>query len=73
MPKQEVKRERGRPANFPDQEVIARLYKLPVATVELIEAEADRRGSDGRREPLGITLNRLIERGFKEFNRKRGK
>ena len=68
---EQPKRERGRPANFPGQDVTARLYKLPNTTIALVEAEAAKRGTDGRSEPLGITIDRLIRKGHKEFNRNR--
>ena len=63
---EQPKRGRGRPANFPGQNVTARLYKLPNTTIALVEAEAAR-----REEPLGVTIDRLLLRGHKEFSRKR--
>lgn len=57
---------RGRPANFPDAEVKARLYKLPLDTIEMIEREAAR-----REQPIGVVVDALVRRGFKEANRGR--
>jgi len=56
----------GRPANFPGVECTKRLYNLPKETLALIAAEAAKRD-----EPVGVALNRLVEAGFKQCNRKR--
>ena len=68
---EEVKRTRGRPANFPGVETTPRLYNLPNTTLALVEAEAARRGDGDKNEAIGITIDRLIRAGFKEVNRKR--
>jgi len=69
----EEKRGRGRPANFPkDVETIARLYKLPVATVEAAE-QARKTLPGDRLEPIGVTIDRLINRGLREVNRRNRK
>jgi len=68
----EEKRGRGRPANFPGQEVTARLYKLPNTTIEAAE-EARKTLSGDRLEPIGVTIDRLINRGLREVNRRNRK
>lgn len=60
-------RRRGRPANFPGRDTKARLYHLPLETIEMVEAEAARKS-----EPIGVALDRLIAKAFKDLNRKRG-
>lgn len=57
---------RGRPANFPGQETTKRLYNLPTETIEMIENEAAR-----REQPIGVVVDALVRRGFKEANRGR--
>lgn len=57
---------RGRPANFPGVETKSRLYHLPVETIDMIRAEAAR-----KEEPVGVTVDRLIRSGFRNFNKSR--
>jgi len=64
--KQEEKRGRGRPSNFPGVKTVTRLYKLPTETVEMIEKLAEL-----REQPLGIVLNTMIQRAFKDAVRQR--
>jgi len=66
MTEQLTKRGRGRPANFPGQSTVARLYNLPTDTVEGISAEAKRRAV-----PVGVLVNDLLSRAMREINRKR--
>lgn len=64
--KQEEKRGRGRPSNFPGVKTATRLYKLPTETVEMIEKLAEL-----REQPLGVVLDAMIRRAFNESSRKR--
>lgn len=57
--KQEETRGRGRPSNFPGVKTIARLYKLPTETVQMVETLAEERD-----ENLAVTLDAMIRRAF---------
>jgi hypothetical protein len=59
---------RGRPSNFPDQETIAFLAHIPIESRDMVREVAEKRG-----EPIAVTLNRMIERSFKEATRSKGK
>jgi hypothetical protein len=56
----------GRPANFPNQETVAFLAKIPVETKAMVTKLAERRD-----EPIGVTLDRMIRRAFAEASRSR--
>lgn len=66
--KQEEKRGRGRPSNFPGVKTVTRLYKLPEETVEMIETLAA-----NREQPLGVVLDAMIRRAFKDATRSKAK
>lgn len=63
-----VVRGRGRPANFPGEKVAARMYKLPVKTIEMVEQIAAE-----REQNLGVVLDAMIRRAFNDATRKRSK
>jgi len=57
----------GRPANFPGVKVVAFLAKIPAETKYMVSTLAEQRG-----EPIGVTLDAMIRRAFKEATRQRG-
>jgi len=66
--KTETKRSVGRPASFPDQETVAFLSNIPVATRDQLREVAAKRS-----EPINVTLDRFIQQGFKNATRSRKK
>jgi hypothetical protein len=58
----EVKRGRGRPASFPNQETKMAAYCLPITTLESLQAGAKARG---------ITQNALVDRALRAYLRSR--
>ena len=64
----EEKRPVGRPASFPGQTLVAFLANIPVETRQMLRDIAAKRN-----EPINVTLNRFIERGFKDANRTRSR
>lgn len=61
-----VKRGPGRPASFPGVETVAFLAHIPTETREMVRNLAEKRG-----EPVNVTLDRMIQRAFKDANRSR--
>jgi len=61
-----VIRGRGRPVNFPGEKVAARMYKLPVTTIEMVEQIAA-----VREQNLGVVLDAMIRLAFNDATRKR--
>mgnify|MGYP001564765581 CR=1 FL=1 len=60
----EETRSPGRPASFPDVPTVQFLSRIPTETRELIRTLAEK-----REEPLNVTLDAMIRRGFKEMTR----
>jgi hypothetical protein len=60
------KRGRGRPASFPDQDTVAFLATIPVEVREQLRQLAAKRSKN-----INQVLAAVIERGFKDANRKR--
>lgn len=58
----------GRPANFPDQETVAFLARIPTTARDQVRELAAK-----REEPIAVTLTRMIERSFKEASRRKSK
>lgn len=59
MSNKTVKRGPGRPNNFPGQETVAFLAKIPTETKAMVTRLAER-----REEPVGVTLDRMIRQAF---------
>lgn len=58
-------RGRGRPQNFPGVKTVTRLYNLPEETITMIETLAEKRGQN-----LGVALDTMIRKAFKEATRR---
>lgn len=56
-----LKRGRGRPATFPNQDTKMAGYNLPTSTLELVRKAAEKRG---------INQNALVERALRAYLRK---
>ncbi len=63
-PEPEVKRGRGRPATFPNTEVALLATKLPTETLDHLRMIAEK-----REVPIGVLINKMIERAWAEQNR----
>jgi len=64
-----VKRSVGRPASFPSTvQTVAFLARIPVETREMVRSLAKRRG-----ENVNLTLDRMIQRAYREATRTRSK
>ena len=61
-------RRRGRPASFPDQEVVAFLATIPVEVRDMVREVAAK-----REENINVTLARMIERGHRDAMRSRSR
>lgn len=66
MSNETVTRGPGRPASFPGQETVQFLARIPVETKTMVTTLAEQRG-----EPINVTLDRMIQRAFKDSNRRR--
>lgn len=58
----EVRRGRGRPRSFPDQQTKMAGFNLPVETLELLQEAAQARG---------VTQNALVDRAIRSLLRNR--
>lgn len=65
MAKQETQRGPGRPASF-NVPTVAVLSNIPVETRDMVKALAKQRG-----EPMNVTLDTLIRRGYRETSRRK--
>lgn len=65
-PESEAKRGRGRgrPATFPNIEVALLATKLPVETLDHLRLIAEKRDV-----PIGVLINKMIERAWADYNR----
>ena len=60
-----IKRGPGRPASYEAQATVAFLAKIPEETREMI-----RELSEKREEPINVTVDAMLRRGYKEMTRK---
>jgi hypothetical protein len=60
----EKTKSRGRPQSFPGQETVAVLVHIPKTSRANLREVAKKRN-----EPINVTINRFIERGYKDATR----
>lgn len=65
MTQTETKRGPGRPASFEGQKTVAFLAKIPTDTRDMIRELAEK-----REEPINVTADAMLRRGYREMTRK---
>jgi len=62
----EIKRGRGRPESFPGQKTKMVGYNLPVETIELLQAEVERRNANRKPDQPTVNLNTIVDRAIRK-------